>query len=113
MVSIVSYLVSTKFFCLLLSDTFLLVDNHKKAETRAKYMSWWPPASAWSGSGHDVGYWTPSNEAWFQDRLAKILAGTEQPKTALEWKSALRHVIKHTEIMLSESRKLAASVITP
>ena len=75
-------------------------------------MSWWPSASVWHGSGHDVGYWTPSNEVWFQERLSKIMNGDEQPKYAAEWKRALKHFEKHTNILLSESRRLAASAIT-
>ncbi|KAI0083226.1 hypothetical protein BDY19DRAFT_871073, partial [Irpex rosettiformis] len=53
------------------------------------YMSWWPPASVWKDSGFDVGYWTPSNEEWFQGRLLKIMSGAEGPKEATDWKRSL------------------------
>ncbi|KAI0763726.1 hypothetical protein BC629DRAFT_1250995, partial [Irpex lacteus] len=51
------------------------------------YRSWWPPVSQWEGSSFDIGYWNPSLEAWYQDRLAKIRDGSAGPKTALGWKS--------------------------
>lgn len=57
----------------------------------------------------DVGYWTRSLEKWFCDRRARILEGTERPKTSSEWKSVLRLARADLVRTLSASRDLAAS----
>ncbi|KAI0766258.1 hypothetical protein BC629DRAFT_1264435, partial [Irpex lacteus] len=57
-----------------------------RATDSTSYVSWWPPVAIWENSSCNIGYWTPSHEDWFQDRLAKIKDGTGRPKTALGWK---------------------------
>jgi hypothetical protein len=57
----------------------------------------------------DIGYWTRSLEKWFCDRRAKILDGTERPKTSSEWKSVLKLQRPDLVRTLSTSRNLAAS----
>jgi hypothetical protein len=59
----------------------------------------------------NVGYWTSSNEKWFRDRRDKILRGEEQPKTASQWRSAIRHHKVDMSRILASARELAASAL--
>ncbi|KAJ7176775.1 hypothetical protein C8R46DRAFT_1188516 [Mycena filopes] len=52
-------------------------------------VSWWPRAGIWRKSGLDMGYWTPSCEAWFQNRLAEIQAGSAELHNTREWTQIL------------------------
>lgn len=63
------------------------------AFTTAADVSWWPKQSTWLSSGANVGYWSSSNEEWFQNRLSKIRQGlgTGKPLNAKEWRDALRY----------------------
>jgi hypothetical protein len=54
-------------------------------------MSWFPKASIWNASGHNRGYWTADNEAWYQRRLLEIGDGG-QPKNAQNWRAALGEI---------------------
>ncbi|GJE86781.1 hypothetical protein PsYK624_028630 [Phanerochaete sordida] len=63
---------------------------HYSEASNTKNVSWWPLPSQWKRSGQDVEYWSSENEIWYQRRLARILAGEEQPKTNREWKRALK-----------------------
>ncbi|KIP01510.1 hypothetical protein PHLGIDRAFT_55462, partial [Phlebiopsis gigantea 11061_1 CR5-6] len=54
-------------------------------------VSWWPKQSTWLSSGANVGYWSSSNEEWFQNRLSKIRQGLGKPLNAKEWRDALRY----------------------
>jgi hypothetical protein len=59
----------------------------------------------------DVGYWTSSNEKWFYDHRAKILAVQEGPKTSSKWKPVLRLRRTDQEQMLINARGLAARLL--
>ncbi|PIL28518.1 hypothetical protein GSI_08556 [Ganoderma sinense ZZ0214-1] len=52
--------------------------------------SWWPKHSAWVRGGAYTGIWTPWQEHWFQERLRGILAGSEGPLNATQWKDKLK-----------------------
>ncbi|PPQ81947.1 hypothetical protein CVT24_010400 [Panaeolus cyanescens] len=58
----------------------------------AVYLSWWPPHHLWQrqSTGVHPGYWTESNEEWYQQRLRGIRAGTEKPKSSSNWMEWLR-----------------------
>lgn len=57
-------------------------------------VSWWPRSDLWNAafSAYNVGYWSASCEAWFQERLSQIRVGRAQPKSAVEWKAYLRRL---------------------
>ncbi|KAG6807224.1 hypothetical protein H0H92_008358 [Tricholoma furcatifolium] len=55
-------------------------------------LSWWPKPSIWEGSGLNAGCWTVDCETWYQDRLAKCLAGTADLKNPSAWRHSLRFV---------------------
>jgi hypothetical protein len=80
-------------------------------DAHVSFMSWWPSASTWRDSGMNVGYWTSSNEKWFRDRRDKILRGEEQPKTASQWRSTIRHHKVDMSRILASARELAASAL--
>jgi hypothetical protein len=80
-------------------------------DAQVSFLSWWPSASTWRDSGMNVGYWTSSNEKWFRDRRDKILRGEEQPKTASQWRSAIRHHKADTSRILSSAHELAVSAL--
>jgi hypothetical protein len=69
--------------------------------------SWWPRPSAWRGSGLNVGYWSPSCEAWFQERLSKIRANKAEVRTAAQWKDAMK-MWKPCARFYSSNQKAAA-----
>ena len=56
-------------------------------------MSWWPPATCWSGSGLDVGYWSEGCEAWFQSRLKQFESETPDAnmlRSATRWRQSVK-----------------------
>jgi hypothetical protein len=59
----------------------------------------------------NVGYWTASNEKWFRDRRDKLLRGEEQPRTASEWRSTMRHHKADMNRVLTSARELAAAAL--
>ncbi|GJF00793.1 hypothetical protein PsYK624_170940 [Phanerochaete sordida] len=50
--------------------------------------SFWPPQEIFLSSFRWWGQWSPLNEAWFQQRKARIEAGTERPKAVYAWSGA-------------------------
>jgi hypothetical protein len=52
--------------------------------------SWWPLHHTWLMSDFNVGFWTDRGEAWYQQWLAEIKAGTAQPLSIEEWRTKLR-----------------------
>ncbi|KAJ7430087.1 hypothetical protein B0H11DRAFT_1765721 [Mycena galericulata] len=52
--------------------------------------SWWPRPSAWESSALNVGWWTPSCEAWFQKRLETLQAGTGTLVSHADWRHNLK-----------------------
>jgi hypothetical protein len=59
----------------------------------------------------NVGYWKASNEKWFRNRRDKLLRGEEQPRTASEWRSTMRHHKANMNRVLTSPRELAASAL--
>jgi hypothetical protein len=72
--------------------------------------SWWPKHSAWEGSGADFGFWSASNEMWFQGRLAGIRKGTAELRTGGRWTNALC-LHKLTRRFLKANESLAAKFL--
>ncbi|KAJ7779247.1 hypothetical protein B0H16DRAFT_1502036 [Mycena metata] len=56
---------------------------------QTRTVSWWPREVAWRNSGLNMGYWTPSCEAWFQNRLAEIRAGSAELHNLRQWNEIL------------------------
>lgn len=54
--------------------------------------SWWPLHSVWmsASAGYNLGFWTPDNENWFQNRLADIRNGLAGPRSASEWRKDVK-----------------------
>ncbi|EKM60209.1 uncharacterized protein PHACADRAFT_189344 [Phanerochaete carnosa HHB-10118-sp] len=64
---------------------------------------WWPKQSTWLTSGFNMGYWTSFNEYWFQKRLCDIRFGEATPRSAKQWKDALK---LHKSLALNVVQKL-------
>ncbi|KAJ7041021.1 hypothetical protein C8F04DRAFT_1177591 [Mycena alexandri] len=56
---------------------------------QTKTVSWWPREVTWRNSGLNMGYWTRSCEAWFQNRLAEIRAGSAELHNLRHWNEIL------------------------
>ncbi len=52
-------------------------------------MSWWPSFGRFKDTYLDVGYWAPSCEFWFQNRLKEIRSLKVQPMTQQQWAKKL------------------------
>jgi len=78
--------------------------------TQTSDQSWWPKHSAWEGSGADFGFWSASNEMWFQNRLAEIRAGTAILRNGGHWKNALSFH-KATRRFITANESLAAQFL--
>ena len=51
--------------------------------------TWWPTESEWRKGGLNIGYWSERCEAWYQERLQKIMRGEAQPLTSPVWRQNL------------------------
>lgn len=62
--------------------------------------------SIWENSGHNHGYWTADNEAWYEYRLRQIQAGglAGQPKSASEWRKLLEASVRAKPVKEFASR---------
>ena len=72
-----------------------------------KYLSWWSSNDKSETGGYHVDYQTPSAEAWYEDRVQKILDEHNMAQKLycnLEWKTC---VCRHGHIM-----KMISSVQT-
>ncbi|KAJ7097627.1 hypothetical protein C8R44DRAFT_989000 [Mycena epipterygia] len=78
---------------------------------QTKYVSWWPPHTAWHFSGINIGYWTPACEDWFQRRLAQIHAGEAQLQTRTQWRHNMTYEVKCSPLSFTNDR-LAAEFLT-
>ncbi|PPR04912.1 hypothetical protein CVT24_007156 [Panaeolus cyanescens] len=66
--------------------------------------SWWPLQSLWNNphAGANLGYWSESNEQWYQSRLQEMEAGSAKPMTTAHWRSFVRRssdtraIVKYT-----------------
>ncbi|PPQ83601.1 hypothetical protein CVT24_005036, partial [Panaeolus cyanescens] len=54
--------------------------------------SWWPVQTLWNNphAGQNLGYWSESNELWYQSRLQELEAGTAKPMNVSHWRSFVR-----------------------
>ena len=68
-------------------------------------VSWWPKRNVWESSGFNCGHWTVQCEEWFTRRVADIAAGVAKPRTAGEWRKALRLRSSVTRTMLTTLNK--------
>ncbi|KAH7917322.1 hypothetical protein BV22DRAFT_989523, partial [Leucogyrophana mollusca] len=72
--------------------------------------SWWPKQSVWTGSNFDLGYWSPENERWFQDRIQQIRSGSATPLSSRNWVNSLKRY-KQTSKLVSANLAAAESFL--
>ncbi|KLO03739.1 hypothetical protein SCHPADRAFT_841315 [Schizopora paradoxa] len=78
-----------------------------KATTKFSY---WPPHHIWSGSGFDMGAWTPDNEDWFVGRFKLYSEGGGRLLRVQEWINNIKG-FKHSRTMMKELEDRARSFI--
>ncbi|KLO19576.1 hypothetical protein SCHPADRAFT_817899 [Schizopora paradoxa] len=78
--------------------------------SKATKFSYWPAHHVWSGSGFDMGAWTPDNEDWFVGRFKLYSDGGGRLLRVHEWISNING-FKDARIMMKGLEKRARSFI--
>ncbi|KAH9481660.1 hypothetical protein JR316_0006187 [Psilocybe cubensis] len=76
--------------------------------------SWFPPANLWkvpaTQNGTQWVEWTPTNEAWYLERVEAILTRQAQPLTRVQWKTMLRGTPPSRKLQASASQRAQALI---
>ncbi|KAH6902725.1 hypothetical protein BKA70DRAFT_1111995 [Coprinopsis sp. MPI-PUGE-AT-0042] len=71
----------------LLVGAYVCYTGHGKGQVSTK--SWWPLPEVFE-KGEDLGFWSPFNETWYQDRADEILNRNGKPLSKAEWREKVR-----------------------
>ena len=66
-------------------------------DNQASHKSWWPKAAQFAN--WDLGWWTPVQEQWYQQRKALILEGKADLKNGTQWRASLKVTRAYTKTM--------------
>ncbi|KAK7013903.1 hypothetical protein R3P38DRAFT_2545985, partial [Favolaschia claudopus] len=70
-----------------------------------KAVSWWPTPAAYSGSGMNIGWWSPCCESWYQKRVADIEENGElEVYTRKEWRDKIKFVQKSRHVHVANEK---------
>lgn len=64
--------------------------QEQKTQSVTTDLSYWPHPKLIRGSSFDASCWSPSNEAWFIERMNGLRAGTAKLKSQKKWKRDIR-----------------------
>lgn len=71
----------------LLVGAYVCYTGHGQEQVSTK--SWWPLPEVFE-KGEDLGYWSPFNELWYQERSNEIANQNGKPLSKAEWRVKLR-----------------------
>ncbi|KAK7006112.1 hypothetical protein R3P38DRAFT_2555656, partial [Favolaschia claudopus] len=70
-----------------------------------KAVSWWPTPAAYSGSGMNIGWWSPCCESWYQKRVADIEENGElELYTRSEWRDKIKFMQKSRQVSVANEK---------
>ncbi|KAJ7732816.1 hypothetical protein B0H14DRAFT_2639770 [Mycena olivaceomarginata] len=72
-----------------------------------KFISWWPPPTAFYLSGLNTGWWNANCERWFVKRLKEIQSSSAKLHTYAEWKNKIRFSTPARKVSLKNNELCA------
>lgn len=91
------------------AETFYLRDT---AFRQDGHLSWWPRCTNWDSSGLDLGAWSPTDEFWYTERKAALMASTAGPVRTRDWKKRLKYDPANLPFLVAARALARTSVAT-